>query len=88
MDKETLDQELARAGWEVDGSFSEHLIIGNAGDLCVIVPGWVGLNEDPVYELYDVERDVSYWVREVLTPQKAAELLQEYGKSPEEWDQP
>ena len=83
-----LHQELVSAGWEVDGSFSEHLVLGNAGDLCVIVPRWVARTDDPLYELYDVERNVSYWVREVPTPQKAGLLLQEHGKPSEEWEQP
>ena len=41
-DKERHDEELAKAGWEPDGTFSEHLAIGHAGDLYVIVPAWVG----------------------------------------------
>ena len=84
MDRKTLEQELASTGWKVDGSFCEHLAIGNAEDLSVIVPGWVERGEDPVYELYDVERDVSYWVDEVPTPKQAAELLRKHGKTPEE----
>lgn len=84
MDKKALDQKLSSAGWEVDGSFSEHLVIGNADDLCVIVPSWVWESDEPVYELYDVEKNISYWVREVPTPKQAAELLWEYGSPPEE----
>jgi hypothetical protein len=84
VDRKTLEQELASTGWEVDGSFSEHLAIGNAEDLSVIVPGWAEWGEDPVYELYDVERNVSYWVDKMLTPNQAAELLREHGKTPEE----
>ena len=88
VDKETVDQKLASAGWKVDGSFSEHLAIGHAGDLCILVPQWAWRSDDPVYELYDVERNVSYWVAEVPTPRQAVQLLQEYGEEPEELDQP
>ena len=36
------------------------------------------------YELYDVERHLSCWVREVSAPRQAAELLEEHGEPPEE----
>lgn len=38
MDREAIERELASAGWEVNGSFSEHLSIGNDGDLCINYP--------------------------------------------------
>lgn len=87
MSNETHDlkyPKLANAGWELDGTFSEHLVIGNAGDLCVIVPAWVWGSCGPVFELHDVEKNLSYWVMEIPTPQKAAELLREHGGPPEE----
>jgi hypothetical protein len=84
-DKERHDEELAKAGWEPDGTFSEHLAIGHAGDLYVIVPAWVGgIIGSRVFELYDVQTNLSYWVREIPTPQEAAELLRKYGGPPEE----
>ena len=36
-DKGKIDRELEEAGWEPDGTFSEHLAIGESGDLCVLV---------------------------------------------------
>ena len=39
--------------------------------------------EDPVFELIDHERDLTYGVQEILTPQQAAQLLQEHGQPPE-----
>ena len=45
---------------------------------------WVWGIGSPVFELYDVQTNLSYWVREIPTPQKAAELLGEYGGPPEE----
>jgi hypothetical protein len=84
MDRERLYQQVDSAGWEPDGSFSEHLVIGNKGDLCLIIPSWVEGTNDPVYELHDVEKNLSYWVQQVPTPQKAAELLREHGGPPEE----
>jgi hypothetical protein len=70
-----LEREVASAGWVIDSDFSEDLIIGNAGDLCILLPerSWQGA--DTEYELYDVEKNVACWVR-------AARLLQECGQTP------
>lgn len=42
--------------------------------------------EQPVFELYDEEREVVAYVRKALTPSKAAELLERYGIPVEEGD--
>ena len=83
-DKDKIDRELADAGWEPDGTFSEHLAIGEADDLCVLVHRSTWETDEPAYELYDVERNVSCWVHEVPTPEQAAALLEEHGEPPEE----
>jgi hypothetical protein len=83
-DKDKVDRELAEADWKVDGSFSEHLAIGNSGDLCVLVHRSTWETDEPSYELYDAERHVSYWVHDVPTPEWAALLLEEHGEPPEE----
>jgi hypothetical protein len=79
-----IEQGLADAGWRLDGSFSEHLVIGHASDISILVDRrwWDG--NDPAYELYNVERDVSYWVHEIPTPKRAETLLKEHGGPPEE----
>ena len=79
MGKDRIDRELAEAGWEPDGTFSEHLAIGSSGDLCVLLhrSTWET-------ELYDIRRHVSYWVHEIPTPERAAMLLEEHGEPPEE----
>jgi hypothetical protein len=84
LGKDRIDQELAEAGWETDGSFSEHLAIGNSGDLCVLVHRSTWETDEPAYELYDVGQHVSYWAHEVPTPDQAAKLLEEHGEPPEE----
>jgi hypothetical protein len=84
MTKEEIEQAIEGAGWELDGSFSGHLIVGNDGDLSILAPWWVWGSDDPVFELCDEERNLSYWVRVVPTPRQAAELLEEYGGPPEE----
>jgi hypothetical protein len=32
--------------------------------------------------------NLTYWVKEVPTPQQAQELLEEHGELPEKWEQP
>ena len=83
-DKTKIDRELAEAGWETDGSFSEHLAIGESGDLCVLVHRSTWETNLRTYELYDVGRHVSYWVHEIPTPERATKLLEEHGETPEE----
>jgi hypothetical protein len=82
--KDRIDRELAAAGWEPDGTFSKHLAIGSSGDLCVLVHRSTWETDEPAYELYDVDKHVSYWVHEVPTPEQATALLEEHGKTPEE----
>ncbi|CAA9423505.1 MAG: hypothetical protein AVDCRST_MAG37-100 [uncultured Rubrobacteraceae bacterium] len=84
LGKERIDRELQEAGWSTDGTFSEHLSIGESGELCVLVHRSTWEADEPAYELYDVRRHVSLWVREVPTPEKAAALLEEHGETPEE----
>ncbi len=83
-DKTKIDRELAEAGWETDGSFSEHLAIGESDGLCVLVHRSTWENDQPAYELYDVDKHVSYWVHEIPTPERATKLLEEHGETPEE----
>lgn len=84
MEKEKVDRGFANAGWEPDGTFSEHLSIGNSGDLCILAHWSTWETDAPTYELYDVVRHVSYWVHEVPTPEQAASLLEEHGEPTEE----
>jgi hypothetical protein len=82
--KDRIDRELAEAGWETDGTFSEHLSIGMSGELCVLVHGSTWETDEPAYELYDVWRNVSYWVHGVPTTDQAAKLLEEHGEPSED----
>src|SRR3954471_17062000 len=58
MIKEAIEQTLVAADWEVDGGFSGHLLIGNAGDLSILTPWWAWRGADPECELYDVQRNL------------------------------
>ena len=82
-DKTKIDRELAEAGWETDGGFSEHLAIGGSGGLCVLVHRSTWETDEPAYELYDAGRHVSYWTHEVSTPERATKLLEEHGEPSE-----
>jgi hypothetical protein len=84
VDRAALEREVARVGWVLDGGFSEQLIIGNAGDMCILIPerSWQGA--DPEYELYNIDKNVACWVRVIPTPFFAAMLLQEHGETPVE----
>ena len=86
VDREMIEQSFARAGWQLDDSFSEYLVIGHNGDgLSILAYPEEGITEeDPVFELIDHERDLTYGVQEILTPPQAARLLQEHGLPPQE----
>jgi len=84
MKQEEVEQGFARAGWELDGSFYKHLIIGYTDDLSIIAYRQTWETEDPEFQLCDHENDLSYWVREIATPQQAAELLREHGEPQDE----
>ena len=87
MTHKEIEQAFVDAGWELDGSFYEHLIIGYTEELSILAyihhQGWD--TEDLEFQLCDHENNLSCWVREIVTPQRAAQLLQEYGEPvPEE----
>ncbi len=84
MTKEHIERSFVEAGWELDGGFSDHLVIGEDHHLSILAPRWVWEADDPVFELCDGEEETSYWVKEILTPQRAAKLLEEHGGPPEE----
>ena len=81
-----IKQRFARAGWYIDYSFSGHLVIGCSGDTLSIVahPEIFETAEDPLFEIFDHEQYATYWVREIPTPQQAAQMVREHVKPPEE----
>ena len=68
------------AGWELDGSFYKHLIIGYVDNLSIIAYRQTWETDNPKFQLCDHENDLNYWVGEIPTPRRAAELLGEYGE--------
>jgi hypothetical protein len=82
MIREAIEQNLISAGWEVDGGFSEHLLIGNAGELSILIPWWARRDaEDAEYELYDAQKNRVCRIEAVPTPLQARMLLEEHGES-------
>jgi hypothetical protein len=86
VNREAIEQRFTRAGWELDDSFSEYLIIGsNTGSLSILANAPQAHEpEDPVFELIDHERNLTYGVQEIPSPQQAGKLLQEHGQLAEE----
>ncbi len=82
--KDRIDRELEEAGWETNGTFAEHLTIGESGDLCLLVHRSTWETDEPTYELYDAGQHLSYWVHEIPTTERATKLLEEHGETPEE----
>lgn len=80
MNHEEVEDRFASAGWELDGSFYKHLIIGFMDDLSIIAYRQTWESEDPKFQLCDHENDLSYWVREIPTPPQAAQLLRQHGE--------
>ena len=84
MTREEIERAMEEAGWRLDGSFAEHLVIGYEGRVSILAHRWVWELDDPVFELCDELEDRTYWVHEIPMPRRAAELLEEHGGPPEE----
>jgi hypothetical protein len=80
-----LEQRFASAGWELDGSFEDHLLIGFSGDgLSILAHEGSWGTDDPLFEIVDHEGMTNCWVREVPTPEQAQELLLEHARLAQE----
>jgi len=78
MDLKEIEQSFTSAGWALDDSFADDLIIGYDGDyLSILAHREVWESNNPAFEIIDHQRNITYWVQEILTPQQATELLQE-----------
>ena len=92
MSRQEIERRFVDAGWEIDGGFSEHLVIGYCGErVSLLAHAEVCGTNDPVFEVLDHEELGSSWVTELPSPQQAEQLvclLRENGKPPEVWEQP
>ena len=86
-----IKQRFVSAGWDIDNGFP-----GVTWSLAIAAtPSILARREivfetanDAFFEILDHTRNVTCWVREIPTPQQAAQLLQEHGEPPQEWDEP
>lgn len=89
MQWEEIEQRFVEAGWYLDASFEDYLLIGHDGYRVSLLAHKEGWDPDnPLFEILDHEEMTTYWVHGVPTPRDAAQLLQEHGLPPEEWDLP
>ena len=80
MSLEEIERGFTSAGWRLDGSFSEYMVIGYADDgVSILASKEAWGTDDPLFELIDHERDLTYAVQEIPTPRQAQQLLQEHG---------
>ena len=80
-----IENSFTSAGWNLDGSFSEYLVIGYDGNgISILADKEAWETDETTFELIDHERDLTYTVQEVLTPRQAQEMLREHGQSPGE----
>ncbi len=84
MTREEIEQGFISAGWQIADPYSRYPLVGNSGDLSIVAHESYAETDDPVFELVDRRRVLSYWVRVIPTPRQAAELLEEHGGLPEE----
>jgi hypothetical protein len=77
---EEIERGFTSAGWRLDGSFSEYMVIGYTDDgVSILASKEAWGTDDPLFELIDHERDLTYAVQEIPTPRQAQQLLQEHG---------
>jgi hypothetical protein len=89
VEREEIEQGFVNAGWDLDGSFEDYLLIGHDGDrISLLAHREYWETDNPIFELLDHGEMTTYWVHEVPTPQQATQLLREHGQLPETWDLP
>ena len=89
MNREEIEQRFIDAGWDLDGSFGDYLLIGHDGNLISLLAHrefWG--TDNPFFEILDHQEMITYWLQQVPTPKQAAQLLQDHGQPPEQWDLP
>jgi hypothetical protein len=82
-----MDGSASSLQHAVDGSFLDYLVIGYTDGVSIVAgkEAWEPDDPvDPVFELVDHERDLTYGVQEIPTPRQAKKMLQEHGHPPGE----
>ena len=88
MHPKEIENRFASAGWHLDGGFEDYLLIGYSDDGLSILARKEAWDTDAgsVFELIDHERNLTYGVWEIPTPEQAREMLRENGLTPEDGD--
>ncbi len=84
MSRERIEQAMKEAGWKLDAGFVDHLVVGHDTVVSILAYPWSWEADDPAFEISHEEKDITYWVRGVPTPQRAIQLIEENGGPPEE----
>ena len=84
MDREAIERAIQEAGWKLDAGFLDALVVGHASVVSILVYPWAWEDDDPAFEISHEFKNTTYWVREIPTPQRAVELIEENGGPPEE----
>lgn len=84
MSREAIERAMEEAGWKVDAGFVDHLVVGHDSIVSLLAYPWAWEADDPAFEISHEEKDTTYWVREVPTPPRAIQLIEENGGPPEE----
>ena len=84
MNREKIERDMEKAGWKIDASFPDQLVIGNDSIVSILAYSWAWEGDDPAFEISHESKGTTYWVREIPTPQRAIELIEENGGPPEE----
>lgn len=81
-----IRQDFKAAGWETGEPVKEEeaeqlemAVRGEAGRYVIVAHRSVMVLDRPRFELVDIASETVIWVRGIPTPQRAAELLAEYG---------
>lgn len=75
---------MVKVGWKVDAGFLDQLVIGHDSVVSLLAYPSSWDDCDPAFEISHEEKNTTYWVREIPTPQRAIELIEENGGPPEE----
>jgi hypothetical protein len=76
VSREEIERRFALSGWDLDGSFSDYLVIGYSGEeLSILAHKEVWQEGDPLFVILDHDNILSRWVHTVPTPMQARKLL-------------
>ena len=84
MSRERIERIIEEAGWKLDAGFIDQLIVGHDSVVSILVYPWAWEHDDPAFEISHELKNTTYWVREIPSPQRAVELIEEHGGPPEE----